>query len=65
MLRQGGAVHCLDVHQTQPEVVATGDESGNILIWDMRELHQPLCHYKQHQSDGKPLSDLSTDGSVE
>merc|ERR1712137_1375 len=45
-----GAIHSLDIHPSRPFLVATGNEDGSICIWELRNLQQPLCRYKQHQS---------------
>src|SRR6218665_1495796 len=45
------ALRCLDQHPTQPHIVATGGQNGELYIWDMRQDRAPATLVTCHQLD--------------
>ncbi|XP_064628624.1 nucleoporin Nup43-like [Lineus longissimus] len=44
-------LHCVDKHPTQPHIVATGGQDGNLCTWDMRQEKCPVTLMEGHSSD--------------
>lgn len=44
-------LHCIDVHPTQPHIVAVGGQDGALSLWDMRQDRYPVTLVTAHSAD--------------
>lgn len=60
-----GGLTCLAVHPTQRNLIVTGNESGEILMWDLARLDKPFRRIKAHRQDLTSISfDIHNAGSI-
>ncbi|KAI8868820.1 WD40 repeat-like protein [Ramicandelaber brevisporus] len=61
----GTSVTCLDVHKFQANLIATGDNHGTVLLWDMRNASEPVLSSEQHEQTAyRVMMDKSMDAEM-